>query len=98
MKQYLVRASLARRFPDLGFAQHRKIEATSFYASLIYRNGREVWDRLGGLRTLSELGIVDEGKLRPVIEHLLAGRHEGKNAHGVWTVLNLESWARAHIS
>lgn len=94
----LVRASLARRFPDLGFAQHRKIEATNFYASLMYRNGREIWDRLGGLRTLSELGIVDENKLRPKVERLLAGRQEGKNAHSVWTILNLETWARSHIS
>ncbi len=94
----LVRASLARRFPDLGFAQHRKIEATSFYASLIYRDAREKWEQLGGLRTLSELGIVDEDKLRPIIERLLAGRQEGQNAHRVWTVLNLETWARAHIS
>ena len=88
----------ARRFPDLGFAQHRKIEATKFYASLMYRNGREIWDRLGGLRTLSELGIVDENKLRPEVERLLAGRQEGKNAHSVWTILNLETWARSHIS
>lgn len=94
----LVRASLARRFPDLGFEQHRKVEATTFYASLIYRNGKEIWQQLDGARTLADLGIVDETRLRPVLERLLTGRREGRNAHRVWTVLNLETWARAHAS
>lgn len=94
----LVRASLARRFPDLGFAQHRKVEATSIYASLIYRHAHEFWERLGGLRTLSDLGVVDESKLLPVVERLLAASQEGRNAYRVWTILNLETWARAHIS
>jgi asparagine synthetase B (glutamine-hydrolysing) len=94
----LVRDALARRFPSLGFEQHRKVEATTFYASLIYRNGSEIWQQLGGVRTLADLGIVDESSLRPVVERLLTGRREGRNAHRVWTVLNLETWVRAHAS
>jgi len=94
----LVRASLARRFPSLGFERHRKVEATSFYASLIYQDGRKTWQQLGGTRALADLGIVDDGGLQPVVERLLAGRREGQNAHRVWTVLNLETWARSHVS
>ena len=94
----LVRASVARRFPKLGFERQRKVEATSFYASQIYRSASETWQQMGGARTLANLGIIDERSLRPVIERLLEGRQEGRKAHRVWTVLNLESWARAHVS
>ncbi len=94
----LVRGSLARRFPELGFERQRKIEATSFYASLIYSNANEIWQQSGGLPTLANLEIIDEGRLRPTIERLLASRKEGRKAHRIWSVLNLESWARAHVS
>ncbi len=94
----LVRSSLARRFPYLGFERQRKVEATSFYASLIYKDGNAIWQQLGGVRTLSELGIVDEGRLRPEIEQLLARREDGSAAPRVWSTLNLETWARAHVS
>ena len=94
----LVRGSLARRFPQLGFDRQRKIEATTFYASLIYRNASEIWQEFAGLPTLANLEIVDEGRLRPKIERLLASRKEGSKAHRIWSVLNLESWARAHVS
>ena len=94
----LVRSSLARRFPNLGFGRQRKVEATSFYASLIYKGGRDIWQKLGGAQTLGELGIIDEGLLRPTIEQLLERRKDGSAAHRVWSTLNLETWARAHIS
>ena len=94
----LVRGSLARRFPNLGFGRQRKVEATSFYASLIYRDGSDIWQKLGGAPVLGELGIIDERLLRPTIEQLLERRKDGSAAHRVWSTLNLETWARAHIS
>jgi hypothetical protein len=94
----LVRGSVARRFPALGFDRQRKVEATSFYASLIYKDAARLWKQFGGARTLGELGIIDEQVLNPLIERLLTGRQEGANAHRVWSILNLESWARAHVS
>lgn len=94
----LVRGSVARRFPSLGFERQRKVEATSFYSSLIYRDASVFWQQFGGARTLAELGIIDKQILSPMIERLLAGRQEGANAHRVWSVLNLESWTRSHVS
>jgi asparagine synthetase B (glutamine-hydrolysing) len=91
----LVRASLARRFPDLGFKQQRKLEATNFYSSLVYQEGRECLQRLGGARTLARLGILDEKAVGCLFERLLARRKLG-DAHRAWSFLNLESWARAH--
>jgi asparagine synthetase B (glutamine-hydrolysing) len=94
----LVRSSLARRFPNLGFGQQRKVEATSFYASLIYKDGRDIWNNLNGAQALGEMGIVDRRILQPTIEDLLARRKDGAAAHRVWSTLNLETWARAHAS
>jgi asparagine synthetase B (glutamine-hydrolysing) len=94
----LVRNSLARRFPNLGFGRQRKVEATSFYASLIYRDGRDLWQAMSGARSLGELGIVDESLLLDTIEKLLVRRQDGGAAHRVWSTLNLETWARAHAS
>jgi asparagine synthase (glutamine-hydrolysing) len=94
----LVRASLGRRFPHLGFEQQVKLEATSFYASSIRKEAGEIWQGFGGARTLSDLGIIDERFLSPLFEALQAQRHQGLAAHRVWSVLNLEAWARAHVS
>jgi len=91
----LVRASLGRRFPHLGFERQRKVEGTRFYSSLIYREAGKIWEQLGGVSTLASLGVVDERTVGPSFDHLLARRRHG-DAHRAWSILNLESWARAH--
>jgi asparagine synthase (glutamine-hydrolysing) len=93
----LVRLSLARRFPNLGFEQQRKIEATDFYFSLIYQDAQKIWSQLGGLSTLASLGVVDGRAAKEEFERLLKRRRLG-DAQRVWSMLNLESWARAHTS
>jgi asparagine synthetase B (glutamine-hydrolysing) len=94
----LVRSSLARRFPTLGFERQRKVEGTSFFASLVYKDAREIWGRLGGAQTLADLGIINEKILSPGVEQLLAQHRVGELAYRLWSVLNLETWARAHVS
>jgi len=93
----LVRDSLRRRFPDLGFEHQRKVEATRFYASLIYRDASNIWKQLGGGRALGTLGVIDERFLDSGFDKLIARRKIGE-AHLAWSILNLESWARAHAS
>lgn len=93
----LVRASLARRFPHVGFNEQRKMGASSFYASSIYREGGEALRQLGKTRILSDLRIAEEPGLRAALERILARQPEG-HAYNIWKVLNLESWARAHVS
>ena len=93
----LVRASLARRFPHVGFNEQRKMGASSFYASSIYREGGEALRQLGKTRILSDLRIAEEPGLRAALERILARQPEG-HAYHIWKVLNLESWARAHVS
>jgi hypothetical protein len=93
----LIRTSLARRFPNLGFEQQRKVEGTRFYSSLIYGQARQLWQQLGGTPTLVKLGIVDERTIEQGFEHFLTRRKQG-DAHHAWSILNLEAWARAHTS
>jgi len=94
----LVRAWLAREFPNLGFERQVKLEATSFYVSSVRRESRALWNELGSARVLGELGVVDAHELTPYLERLLGNEQTGLDAHRVWAVLNLESWARAHVS
>lgn len=93
----LVRASLARRFPDLGFEQQRKVAATRFYSSVIYKEAEALWNQLQGAPTLAALGVVDGKRIGPSFHYLLRRRKHG-DAHRAWTILNLESWARAHAT
>ena len=93
----LVRSTLARRFPQVGFNEQRKMGASSFYASSIYRESGEALRRLGKTRALAELGVVDEPGLRGFVERILTRRPTGQAFH-IWKVLNLETWARAHAS
>jgi hypothetical protein len=93
----LVRSCLARKFPQLGFDRQSKMGAGSFYASSIYKEATSIWRELGSAHTLTELGIVDEPALRRFMDGLL-GREQKEQAYRVWSVLNLEAWARAHVS
>jgi len=93
----LVRSTLARRFPQVGFQEQRKMGATTFYADTTYREGSEALQRLGTAPTLAELGVVDEPRLRAFLDRIIARRPQGQAFH-IWKVLNLETWARAHVS
>jgi len=94
----LVRRSLTRRFPELGFEQQRKINSLNFYASLIHREGSEAFKKLGRIQALADLGIVDERKLYPQFERVIARRETGTSLYRFWNIMNLESWVRTHAT
>jgi len=94
----LVRRTLARRFPELGFEQQRKINSINFYASLIHREGSEAFKKLGRIQMLADLGIVDERRLYPHLERVMARRETGTSLYRFWNIMNLESWVRAHAT
>ena len=90
----LVRGTVARRFPGLGFEGQRKVEATSFYRSLILHEGPALANAAIDFPALSGLGIVD-GKAAS------AAVREGLNQHSkaffrFFHILNLEMWTRAY--
>jgi asparagine synthase (glutamine-hydrolysing) len=97
----LVRGTLARRFPELGFERHRKITGTPVVRSMFTLEGELAWRRMGGATALAELGIVDKAGTSDLLGGLLnehARKSAEKNAYAyrIWDILGLEAWARAH--
>ena len=94
----LVRDSLARRFPDLGFERQRKVLGVNFYRSLVEQDGADIWRELGGAKVLKSLGIIDEKGLDDYMKPRLNRPRDARDAHEVLTVLNLETWARCQTA
>ena len=94
----LVRDSLARRFPTLGFERQRKVLAVEFYKSMIVQDAPRIWGELGGAKALKEMGIIDEQGLDRILKPNLYRPPNAKAAHEVLTVLNLESWTRTQLA
>ena len=92
----LVRQSVARRFPQLGFERQKKVIATNFFNSTMLQDGKKAWQVLGGTPALAELGIVDGERLGSTMEDILAG-NQLRQAYRIWDVLNLESWLRPRL-
>jgi hypothetical protein len=91
----LVRQQIGQRFPEVGFERHRKVSASSFFSKSVAAEAPAVWGRLGGVRTLSKLGIVDAGKAEEAARADV-GRIARSGNCRVWEMLNLEAWAAAH--
>jgi asparagine synthase (glutamine-hydrolysing) len=92
----LVRASLARRFPDVGFERQRKPVALNYFCSLILRDAAAAWDKVGGVRALSEMGLVDSARIGAEIQRIIK-EQDVHNAYRIWDVLNMEVWLRPRI-
>jgi asparagine synthetase B (glutamine-hydrolysing) len=91
----LVRETLARRFPQLGFERQKKRAGTSFYRTILQQSIPPLWREQGGLPSLSDLGIVDGAKAAAMIEDAIAPPYK-ENLRFVWDLLNLEAWTSAH--
>jgi asparagine synthetase B (glutamine-hydrolysing) len=87
----IVRKSLARRFPQLGFDQQKKVDASRFFCGEMVKEGERAWKSLGGLSALTQLGIVDPKPLKANLDAILSS-DDGSEAYRVWDVLKMESW------
>jgi asparagine synthase (glutamine-hydrolysing) len=92
----LVRDAVARRFPDLGFEGHKKVNANSFYRNVLEREGPLAWEKADDVRALADLGLIEPRVFGSVIADLFAGRRPHDN-YLVWNVLNLNAWVRARL-
>jgi asparagine synthetase B (glutamine-hydrolysing) len=92
----LVRAELARRFPDLGFDRHRKVAATAFSREVAMNEAERVWQELGGMTALAELGIVDAKAFERELRNFLSGGQD-RDATRMWNILNLEAWTKTRL-
>jgi asparagine synthase (glutamine-hydrolysing) len=92
----LVRHTLAERFPELGFREHRKLTADDFFTAVLRTEGRAAWKRLGGVTALAGLGVVDPRGAETFLEEFAGGRRPGE-AFRLWYLLSVESWLRSRI-
>lgn len=92
----LVRQSLARRFPNLGFERQRKVQASNFLTSLVTQDAAQAWRELRDLHALSELGVVDGKAVKSELEQVMRGESVSDGSR-LWFFLNLEVWLRAHL-
>ncbi len=94
----LIRNTLSRRFPHLGFERQRKVVTASFFGKTVVREAPTVWREIGGIQALADAGIVDPevgGALyleRPVTPHPATTLTDP-----MWELLTVEGWLRRHI-
>jgi asparagine synthetase B (glutamine-hydrolysing) len=88
----LVRGALARRLPDLGFGEQRKVVATDFVAELMARETPAAWRRNGGVPGLVEIGAVTAGD--DLAERLGNSRSVADRLK-LWNLLTSDRWLRA---
>lgn len=91
----LVRATLARRFPGLGFDRQRKLAATSYFHALMLQAGSALTDAAGEFPALSALEVVDGRAARGFI--LEAVKQPGPGLPKVFYMVNLEMWVRSQM-
>jgi asparagine synthase (glutamine-hydrolysing) len=89
----LVRATLSRRFPGLGFERQRKVSARFFFESLLLRDGPGAAEMAGDFPALSELGVVDGRAVRDFIRGEL--NHASPRIQRIWEPIKLEMWVRS---
>ena len=90
----LVRATIAGRFPDLGFERQKKVHATNFYWRTMQAEGPAAWKTLGNqASTLARLGVLDAKLHMATMAELFAGQRP-QESYRIWNTLHLEGWAR----
>jgi len=92
----LVRYTLDRRFPQLGFEAHKKVSAVDYFTQIALAQVPPAWSRMEGIRALGELGIVDTARIGANGEAIVATTPV-RRAALLWETLNLEAWVRTHV-
>lgn len=89
----LVRQTMARRFPHLGFGAQKKIVSRNYFGAVVERDWSKAWAKSRGTPTLEGLGIVNERTLDASATGAIAEKREGLYFR-MWDSVNLEVWAR----
>jgi asparagine synthetase B (glutamine-hydrolysing) len=93
----LVRDEVARRCPDLGFRQQRKVLGTNLFEERMRREVEALWRQLGGPTTLAALEIVDGHKVEYLREGIRDGGSERRALYRLWSLLSAEVWVRSRV-
>jgi hypothetical protein len=92
----LVRETISRRFPGLGFDRQKKVEVREFFLQLMCRDGYRLWKNMGGARALGALDLVDPKHIDSFV-HTAIGSGEHRQAFNAWAIMNMESWIRPRL-
>lgn len=92
----LVRAEVARRFPEFGFATQKKLVSRDFFVERFFAEVGPAFAELGGFTTLAEVGLVDPVAAQAVIDEAAAVT-EATRVDRIWRLLSLEAWARSRV-
>ena len=79
----LLRHRIAERLPGLGLERRGKVSAAHVFAGVMQQESPAVFARLGGVRTLADIGAARMDGLESAV-------HPGR----LWTLLTIEQWAR----
>jgi hypothetical protein len=92
----IVRKSLTRRFPDLGFERQRKVVSLDFARTLFREEGARAWKLYGGVSVLGEAGIVDVDEANRMVESILLDP-ASRSTDRLWDLLTCEAWLRTRL-
>jgi asparagine synthetase B (glutamine-hydrolysing) len=92
----LVRRTLARRFPGLGFDRQPKVVVRTYYRDCLLREGPAAWRSLGGGTAMAELGLADEKALERHMTEVFSGLGVGTWGY-IWPILSVEAWLRGRL-
>jgi hypothetical protein len=92
----LVRATVARRFPGLGFERQRKVSAWAFFTALVAAQGPSVARTVGSFRALSAIGVVEPEAARAFVED--GFRRQDRKMLAANQLFTLEMWARDYVN
>lgn len=87
----IVRKTIARRFPDLGFEKQKKVMASNFYFSNLVAGGNLAFKRFGGLQYLEKLGIISSFDGDRIFSAIL-NNPDYRIAFQAWELINFEAW------
>ena len=90
----LIREPMARRFPALGLNRQKKLAGTPFFASILRAEVPTLWRSRGGAPALVEMGIIDDQRVKAMVEDALADSGRQKLCR-LWELLNLDAWVQA---
>jgi asparagine synthase (glutamine-hydrolysing) len=90
-----LRRSVGRYLAGLGVEARSKVLANRVLHRSATQAARSVWQTLGGVQALEELGIVNGPS---AAESLLTTAVSLKGTHRLWELLNTEAWLRTQLS
>jgi asparagine synthase (glutamine-hydrolysing) len=96
LSKALVRQTLHRRFPNLGFERQKKVRAFGFYRAAQLDEGPRLWKSVGGAQALADLGIVDAQALNSHISNLFSDA-QPQFTYRIKEILMLEAWLRPRL-